>query len=153
RWRHALGPRRGRDRRRLRVQDDPGQPVAQVDFRADLARRRRRLRLRLPAGPAVGRGFGMGGSDALPQPPYEAWRRTLETLHRWVQIVGKVRLARAPMTDGWWQVPLYVTARGLSTSPIPAGDRVFELAFDFITHELRLDVSDGAVARIPLGPR
>jgi hypothetical protein len=95
----------------------------------------------------------MGASDAWPELPYEAWRDTLETVHRWAQIVGKVRLARAPMTDGWWQVPLYVTARGLSTSPIPAGERVFELAFDFITHELRLDVSDGTVARIPLAPR
>jgi hypothetical protein len=95
----------------------------------------------------------MAASDAWPELPYEAWRDTLETVHRWVQIVGKVRLARAPMTDGWWQVPLYVTARGLTTSPIPAGDRVFELAFDFITHELRLDVSDGTVARTPLEPR
>jgi hypothetical protein len=95
----------------------------------------------------------MGASHAWPELPYEAWRDTLETLHRWAQIVGKVRLARAPMTDGWWQVPLYVTARGLSTSPIPAGERVFELAFDFIAHELRLDVTDGTVACIPLTPR
>ena len=95
----------------------------------------------------------MGRTAAWPELPYEAWRDTLETVHRWAQIVGKVRLARAPMTDGWWQVPLYVTARGLSTSPIPAGERVFELVFDFITHELRLDVSDGTVARVPLTPR
>jgi hypothetical protein len=95
----------------------------------------------------------MRASDTWPELPYEAWRGTLETVHRWVQIVGKVRLARAPMTDGWWQVPLYVTARGLSTSPIPVGERVFELVFDFIAHELRLEVSDGTVARVALAPR
>lgn len=95
----------------------------------------------------------MAASDPWPELPYEGWRDTLETVHRWAQIVGKVRLARAPMTDGWWQVPLYLTARGLTTSPIPASDRVFDLTFDFVAHELRLDVSDGTSAFIALQPR
>jgi hypothetical protein len=71
----------------------------------------------------------------------------------WTQIVGKVRLALSPRVNHWWGVALYVTARGLTTSPIPYGDRVFEISFDFIDHKLTIDVSDGRRQTIALGPR
>src|SRR5688500_6902945 len=88
-----------------------------------------------------------------PQLPYDQWKDTKDTLHLWTQIVGKIRLARMPMTDGWWQVPLYLTSRGLTTSPIPAGDRTFQLDFDFIANALLLRVSDGAEGMVGLYPR
>jgi hypothetical protein len=71
----------------------------------------------------------------------------------WTQIVGKVRLALTPLVNHWWNVPLYVSARGLTTSSIPYRERAFELRFDFVTHELVLQTSDGAVAAMPLAPR
>ena len=72
---------------------------------------------------------------AWPELPFEAWRDTCATLHLWTQIVGKIRLAKAPMMNHWWQVPLYVTCRGLTTSPIPHdGGRSFQIDFDFIDH-------------------
>lgn len=78
---------------------------------------------------------------AWPELPWRDWEPTISTLHMWIQIVGKVRLALAPPLNHWWQVPLYVTARGLTTSPIPCGDREFQIDLDFIDH--RLMVSDG----------
>lgn len=92
-------------------------------------------------------------AEAWPELPLEAWRDTRWTLHMWTQIVGKVRLALAPMTCDWWQVPLYVGARGLTTSPIPDGDRVFEIAFDLVDHRLVIATSDGLVRFLPLAPR
>jgi hypothetical protein len=71
----------------------------------------------------------------------------------WTQIVGKVRLALTPLVNHWWNVPLYVTARGLTTSLIPYGERSFELRFDFLKHQLVLETSDGAVKDLPLGSR
>ncbi|CAN3129623.1 DUF5996 family protein [Mycobacterium sp. smrl_JER01] len=71
------------------------------------------------------------------------WEPTRRSLHMWTQIVGKVRLAYAPMLNHWWQVPLYVTARGLTTSAIPVGTRVFDMEFDFVDHALAVRVSDG----------
>ena len=71
----------------------------------------------------------------------------------WTQIVGKVRLALTPLVNHWWNVPLYVSARGLTTSRIPYQERAFELWFDFIAHELVLETSDGQVKKLPLGPR
>jgi len=71
----------------------------------------------------------------------------------WTQIVGKVRLALTPLVNHWWNVPLYVTARGLTTSMIPYGERSFELRFDFLKHQLALETSDGAVKVLPLAPR
>jgi hypothetical protein len=71
----------------------------------------------------------------------------------WTQIVGKVRLALTPLVNQWWNVPLYVTARGLTTSRIPYGARSFEIWFDFIQHELVLDTNDGLLKTLPLGPR
>lgn len=86
-----------------------------------------------------------------PALPYEDWRRTLETLHMYTQIVGKLRLALSPPEPQWAHVPLYVTARGLSTSTVPAGLRAFDAELDLLAHELVLRTSDGAVQRRPLG--
>ncbi|HXR26415.1 MAG TPA: DUF5996 family protein, partial [Candidatus Baltobacteraceae bacterium] len=66
----------------------------------------------------------------------------MSTLHMWVQIVGKVRMALAPPLNHWWHVPLYVTARGLTTSPIPYGLRLFQVDFDFLDHRLQVTDSD-----------
>jgi hypothetical protein len=71
----------------------------------------------------------------------------------WTQIVGKVRLRLTPVVNHWWNVPLYVTTRGLATSRIPYGERSFELWFDFISHQLVLETSDGVVKQLPLSPR
>ena len=71
----------------------------------------------------------------------------------WTQIVGKVRLALTPKTNHWWNVALYVSARGLTTSAIPYGDRVFEIEFDFLEHQLVIKTCDPATKIIPLGPR
>src|SRR5215208_7504342 len=83
----------------------------------------------------------------------EDWTDTRETLHRWTQIVGKVRLAQAPMVNHWWQVTLYVTPRGLTTSTIPAGNRAFEIEFDFCAHRLRITVEGGEQREIALEPK
>ena len=92
-------------------------------------------------------------SAVWPELPYCAWRETCATLHLWTQIVGKIRLARTPWLNHSWHVALYVTSRGLTTSPIPHGSRTFEIEFDFIQHVLAIDVSDGASRSIPLEPR
>ena len=83
----------------------------------------------------------------------EDWTATRETLHRWTQIVGKIRLAQAPMVNHWWQVTLYVTPRGLTTSSMPAGDRVLEIEFDFCAHQLRITVDGGEHREIALQPK
>jgi Family of unknown function (DUF5996) len=85
-----------------------------------------------------------------PELPTAAWRDTYETLHLWTQIIGKIRLARAPWLNHSWHAALYVTARGLTTSPIPDGIRTFQLDFDFIDHALRLSTSDGAKRQLAL---
>ena len=90
-----------------------------------------------------------GGWPAL---DYEAWKDSCATLHLWTQIVGKIRLAHAPMQNHWWQVPLYVTARGLTTSAMPRDARTFQIDFDFIDHRLCIAVSDGRRASLPLVP-
>jgi hypothetical protein len=84
---------------------------------------------------------------------YPAWQDSCTTLHMWTQIVGKVRLALAPPVNHWWHVPLYLTARGLTTSPIPDGDRSFQVDFDFIDHRLRIELSDGRRDGFALAPR
>jgi hypothetical protein len=84
---------------------------------------------------------------------YREWQDSCATLHMMTQIVGKVRLAHAPLVNHWWQVPLYVTSRGLTTSAIPRGARTFQIDFDFIDHRLCIDVSDGRRDSIPLAPR
>jgi len=88
-----------------------------------------------------------------PPLPLAAWSDTYATLHMWTQIVGKTRLALAPMANHWWQVPLYVSARGLTTSAIPYQGRTFDVEFDFIDHALTARASGGATRTMPLTPR
>jgi hypothetical protein len=85
-----------------------------------------------------------------PELPTAAWRETYATLHLFTQIVGKIRLARSPWLNHSWHVALYVTAHGLTTSPIPDGVRAFQIDFDFIDHTLRISTSDGATRRLAL---
>src|SRR5260370_32331923 len=79
-----------------------------------------------------------------PELPTTAWRETCETLQLWTQIVGKIRLAREPWLNHSWHVTLYVTARGLTTSPIPDGTRTFQIELPFLDHALRISTSAGA---------
>src|SRR6266403_1161147 len=79
-----------------------------------------------------------------PELPTAAWREAYATLHLWTQIIGKIRLVRSPWLNHSWHVALYVTARGLTTSPIPDGGRSFQIDLDFIDHALRISTSDGA---------
>ena len=89
-------------------------------------------------------------SRLWPSLPLEAWNDTYVTLHVWTQIVGKIRLVQSPWTNHSWHVTLYVTTRGLSTSPIPYGVRTFQIDFDFIAHRVVLQTSDGRSAELPL---
>jgi hypothetical protein len=91
--------------------------------------------------------------EAWPGLPYADWRDTCDTLHMYTQVVGKLRLALSPFEPQWANVPLYVTARGLTTSPVPDGLRTFDAEFDLIGHEFELRTSDGDVERLPLRPR
>src|SRR6201996_7418016 len=91
--------------------------------------------------------------ESWPSLPLESWEPTRATLHLWTQIVGKVRLQLTPLVNHWWNVPLYVSARGLTTSRIPCGGRAFEMRFDFLAHQLVLEQSDGTITTLPLGPR
>jgi hypothetical protein len=92
------------------------------------------------------------GLDTWPRLDFADWRDTCATLHLWTQVVGKVRLALAPMVNHWWQVTLYVTARGLTTSAMPYGQWRLQIDFDFIDHQLVLRTSDGRAERIALAP-
>jgi hypothetical protein len=92
-------------------------------------------------------------SPAWPELPLEAWSDTYATLHLWTQIAGKIRLAQTPWINHSWHVTLYVTARGLTTSPIPHGTRTFQIDFDFIDHELALHASDGRSGGFALEPQ
>jgi hypothetical protein len=87
---------------------------------------------------------------AWPELPTSAWRETCETLQLWTQIVGKIRLAREPWLNHSWHVVLYVTPRGLTTSPIPDGTRTFQIELDFLDHALRISTSDGAQRQFSL---
>jgi hypothetical protein len=89
-------------------------------------------------------------NHSWPELPLDAWQDTYATLHMWTQIVGKVRLALSPLVNHWWEVALYVNARGLTTSPIPYGDGIFEVQFDFIDHKLTIQTSWGSSKSIPL---
>jgi Family of unknown function (DUF5996) len=91
--------------------------------------------------------------DTWPSLPLDTWSDTYATLHLWTQIVGKIRLAQSPWVNHSWHATLYVTARGLTTSPIPYGNRVFEIDFDFIDHELIIRSSDGGLANFSLQPQ
>jgi len=92
-------------------------------------------------------------SDFWPPLPFEEWKDTRETLHMWTQIVGKTRLELCPTENHWWQVPLYVTARGLTTSPIPWGELTFDVEFDFVEHLLRIRTAPGEMRTLALKPR
>src|SRR6185437_573678 len=89
-------------------------------------------------------------AETWPALPLDAWKETYATLHMWTQIVGKTRLALAPMENHWWQVVLYLTPRGLTTSAMPAGTRTFAVEFDFLDHHLWLRTSDGSERSLPL---
>jgi Family of unknown function (DUF5996) len=88
-----------------------------------------------------------------PPLPFSEWQATAETLHMWTQVVGKIRLALTPWINHSWHVTLYLSSRGLTTSPIPHGFHTFEIRFDFIDHELRIVKSDGALRVLPLRPQ
>src|SRR5436305_11028988 len=96
-------------------------------------------------------------SNALQVPwsglPIAAWRETYETLHLWTQIIGKIRLAKSPWLNHSWHVALYVTPRGLTTSPIPEGERSFQIDFDFTDAMLHIVTSDGEQRLLPLQPQ
>jgi hypothetical protein len=95
----------------------------------------------------------MDAATAWPDLSYCDWRDTAATLQLWMQIVGKVRLTLTPWVNHSWQVPLYVTARGLSTSPIPAGNEIVEIEFDFSGHELVVRSSTGETRTLKLTPQ
>ena len=84
---------------------------------------------------------------------FSEWQDTLATLHMWTQVVGKIRLVQTPLVNHWWNVPLYVSARGLTTSAMPYEDRIFEIEFDFIDHQLLIKCSDGASKTLALRPQ
>jgi hypothetical protein len=92
-------------------------------------------------------------SKTWPALPLEAWEDTRATLHMWTQIVGKVRMELTPLVNHYWNVPLYVSARGLTTTAIPYNDRTFEMEFDFIDHKLVINCSDGASDSVLLEPK
>jgi hypothetical protein len=88
--------------------------------------------------------------EALPALPFDSWRETFETLHMWTQIIGKVRLKLCPLVNHWWNVPFYVTARGMTTAAMPYQQRDIEVRFDFIEHKLTLESSEGRVTTMAL---
>ena len=91
--------------------------------------------------------------DLLPPLPFDSWKDTQATLHMWTQIVGKIRLALSPLVNHWWNVPLYVTSRGLTTSPMPYASRTIDLTFDFINHQLLIEDCEGLRRELALKPR
>jgi hypothetical protein len=99
------------------------------------------------------RTLSIPGSNPWPALPLQEWQETYHNLHMWSQIIGKVRLELTENTNHWWNVPLYVNARGLTTSPIPYSNFIFEVQFDFIDHNLLIDRSDGVRKTIELVPR
>ncbi|MFN2491721.1 MAG: DUF5996 family protein [Pyrinomonadaceae bacterium] len=91
--------------------------------------------------------------DSWPILKFNEWKDTCATLHMWTQVVGKIRLKQTPLVNHWWNVPLYVSARGLTTSAMPFADRYFEMEFDFIDHKLLIECSDGASRTLTLRPQ
>ncbi len=94
----------------------------------------------------------MSADEPWPELPWREWEPTISTIHMWVQIVGKVRMALAPPLNHWWHIPLYVSSRGLTTSPIPYGRRHFQVDFDFVDHLLLVTDSNGGSFTLPLSP-
>lgn len=91
--------------------------------------------------------------DIWPSLPLKDWQDTYSTLHMWTQIVGKIRLTQTPLINHWWNTTLYVTSRGLTTSPIPYNHRTFQIDFDFLDHRLQVCANDGATSSLALAPR
>lgn len=91
--------------------------------------------------------------EQWPALPFEAWKDTCATLHLWLQIVGKIRVAQCPWVNHSWHVTLRVTARGLTTPPIPHGANSFQIEFDFVQHQLHIRVTNGGDASLPLEPQ
>ncbi|MBF2014500.1 MAG: hypothetical protein IGS23_04655 [Rivularia sp. T60_A2020_040] len=91
-------------------------------------------------------------TDIFPSLPSKSWQETSTTLHLWTQIIGKIRMELTPLINHWWNVTLYVTSRGLTTSPIPYETRFFQIDFDFIAHELCISTSDGERRTFALKP-
>jgi len=91
--------------------------------------------------------------ELLPTLPFDSWKDTQATLHMWGQIVGKVRLKLCPLVNHWWNVPFYVTARGLTTSAMPYEGGDVEVLFDFIDHKLIVETSDGSTRTLALRPQ
>ena len=91
--------------------------------------------------------------EAWPPLPFADWKETCATLHMWTQVVGKVRLKSTPLVNHWWNVPLYVSARGLTTSAMHHGERLFEIEFDFIDHQLLIRASGGDSKTLRLRPQ
>jgi hypothetical protein len=85
-----------------------------------------------------------------PELNWNEWKDTAETLHMWMQIVGKTRLALTPLRNHWWNVPFYLSARGLTTSAMPCHSELLEIEFDFVSHDLRFSLSSGAILTVPL---
>src|SRR5881397_4155762 len=94
-----------------------------------------------------------GARDSWPSLPFAEWKDTAITLHMWTQIAGKIRLTLSPWTNHSWHSTLYVTARGLTTSPIPHGLRTFQIDFDFLAHRLTVQASDGGSGGFALEPQ
>jgi hypothetical protein len=92
-------------------------------------------------------------TPAWPALPLDGWRPTYDTLHLWSQIVGKTRLALAPMQNHWWQVALWVTSRGMGGAPLPVGQRTLDIDFDFVDHRLVLRTSEGETRTVTLAPK
>jgi hypothetical protein len=88
--------------------------------------------------------------ELLPALPFDSWKDTLATLHMWTQVVGKVRLKLCPLVNHWWNVPFYMTARGMTTSAMPFQNTTIEVCFDFIDHHLALETNDGRHVAIAL---
>ena len=95
----------------------------------------------------------MNRAQAWPQLEWAQWQDTANTLHMWTQIVGKTRLALTPLQEHWWNVPLYVSARGLTTSAMPCGEEMLDIEFDFVSHCLCFRMSNGETLTTPLRPQ
>jgi hypothetical protein len=95
----------------------------------------------------------VSGQAPWPALPVAEWSATRDTLQLWTQVIGKVRMASTPLMSHWWNVPLYVSARGLTTSLIPHGSRAFQIDLDLVAHRVDISVTDGSVASMALAPR
>jgi hypothetical protein len=92
-------------------------------------------------------------NSSWPELKFSEWQDTLATLHMWTQVVGKIRLKQTPLVNHWWNVPLYISPRGLTTSAMPYEDRIFEIEFDFLDHQLLIKCSDDSTTTLTLRPQ